>query len=273
MNIKQKNQFMLTFVAALALMAGLVFGASPEVKALTDEETQACIDKWGGRSTDPNDEQYIDSSDLDKFKASNCAKGDDPVCRLITIPKTTWKVINCKEAGDGIDTLPSTSVVAANINTDNVDQYTNAKIEKECKKIFSDESKQKSCIKQAKTKRDKVKEGTSDPEGDTTDPLAGNDCGGVETAIIKCSQSNSGDIEDNGVWGLLMLVLKILTAGVGIVAVGGIVYGAILYTTAEDKADQVKKATDIITNVVIGLIAFALMWALLNFIVPGGVFK
>ena len=69
-----------------------------------------------------------------------------------------------------------------------------------------------------------------------------------------------------------MIALNILTAGVGIIAVGGIVYGAILYTTAEDKADQVKKATDIITNVVIGLVMFGLMYAGLNFIVPGGVF-
>ena len=112
-------------------------------------------------------------------------------------------------------------------------------------------------------------------DGGLSNPIEGSDCGGVQTAIIKCDEKydNKGDIETNGVWALLMLVLNILTAGVGIVAVGGIVYGAILYTTAEDKADQVKKATDIITNVVIGLIAFALMWALLNFIVPGGVFK
>ena len=73
-------------------------------------------------------------------------------------------------------------------------------------------------------------------------------------------------------WGLLIIALNILTAGVGVLAVGGIVYGAILYTTAEDKADQVKKAQDVIQNVVIGLIAFALMWAGLNFLIPGGVF-
>lgn len=103
--------------------------------------------------------------------------------------------------------------------------------------------------------------------------VEGDDCGGVETAIIKCDADNSGDLEDNGVWGLLIIVLNVLTAGVGILAVGGIVYGAVLYTTAEDKADQVKKATDIITNVVIGLIFYALMWAGLNFIVPGGVFE
>lgn len=110
-------------------------------------------------------------------------------------------------------------------------------------------------------------------DGAASNPIAGDDCGGVKTAIIKCDAKNSGDTEDNGIWALLLLVLNILTAGVGIVAVAGIVYGAILYTTAEDKADQVKKATDIITNVVIGLVLFALMYAGLNFIVPGGVFS
>ena len=99
-------------------------------------------------------------------------------------------------------------------------------------------------------------------------------CGGVPTAFINCSENNeSGKVEDNGIWALLMMVLNIMTAGVGIIAVGGIVYGSILYTTAEDKADQVKKGIDIIRNVVIGFVLFALMWAGLNFIVPGGVFK
>ncbi len=113
-----------------------------------------------------------------------------------------------------------------------------------------------------------------DTDTDGSNPIAGNDCGGVQTAIIKCPQNNgSSNVEDNGIWGLLLLVLNIMTAGVGILAVGGIVYGAILYTTAEDRADQIKKATDIITNVVIGLVAFALMWAGLNFLIPGGVFS
>ena len=105
--------------------------------------------------------------------------------------------------------------------------------------------------------------------------------GGVDTAFIQCDETNKDgddagktiDAEENAIWGLLLMVVNILTAGVGIVAVAGIVYGSILYTTAEDKADQVKKATDIITNVVIGLVLFALMWSGLNFIVPGGVFK
>lgn len=98
-------------------------------------------------------------------------------------------------------------------------------------------------------------------------------CGGVETAIIACDEDNKGTaVENNAIWALLMIALNVMTAGVGVLAVAGIVYGAVLYTTAEDKAEQVKNATNIITNVVIGLILYAMMWAGLNFIIPGGVF-
>lgn len=112
-----------------------------------------------------------------------------------------------------------------------------------------------------------------DTEPGGTGSTSGNTCGGVETSIIKCDADNSGGTRNNGLWQLLLIVVNILTAGIGIVAVGGIVYGSVLYTTAGDKADQVKQAVDIIVNVVIGLVLFALMWSLLNFIVPGGVFN
>ena len=100
----------------------------------------------------------------------------------------------------------------------------------------------------------------------------GSDCGGVDTAIIKCDSTGTG-LESNAVWKLLIIAINILSAGVGILAVGGIIYASILYTTAEDKQDQINKAKDIIQNVVIGLVAYALMWAGLNFLIPGGLFS
>lgn len=81
------------------------------------------------------------------------------------------------------------------------------------------------------------------------------------------------NLSQNGVWGLLLLAINILTAGVGIAAIGGIVYGSILYTSAGGSPEQVKKAVGIITNVVIGIVAYALMFGLLNFLIPGGVFN
>ena len=100
------------------------------------------------------------------------------------------------------------------------------------------------------------------------------DCGGAKTSIINCSQGSGGaKAEDTGVWGILLLALNIMTAGVGILAVGGIVYGAILYTTSSQSADQTKQAKDVIRNVIIGIIAYATMYLLLNFLIPGGIFS
>lgn len=100
------------------------------------------------------------------------------------------------------------------------------------------------------------------------------DCGGAKTSVINCDQkAGAKNAEDTGIWGLLLLVLNIMTAGVGILAVGGIVYGAILYTTSSQSADQTKKAKDIIRDVAVGIIAYAGIYLLLNFLIPGGIFK
>lgn len=99
-------------------------------------------------------------------------------------------------------------------------------------------------------------------------------CGGVKTSIIGgelCGGKEDGT-ENGTIFALLKGALNILTAGIGIAAVGGIAYGAFLYTTAENKPDQTKKAVGIITNVVIGIVAYGLMYVLLNFLIPGGIF-
>lgn len=99
-------------------------------------------------------------------------------------------------------------------------------------------------------------------------------CGGVKTAIIKCTQDGKGGkVENSGIWGILLIVLNILTAGAGIVAVGGLVYAGILYASAGDEAAKVTKAKETIFNVVVGLVSFGLMWAALQFLIPGGIFK
>lgn len=110
--------------------------------------------------------------------------------------------------------------------------------------------------------------------GSIITPVLAAECGGTPTSIIQCPQNNQGsDPKNSGVWGVLLIALNILTAGVGIAAVGGIVYGAILYTSAGDSTEQTKKAIEIIRNVVIGLVAYGMMFIGLNFLIPGGVFS
>lgn len=105
-------------------------------------------------------------------------------------------------------------------------------------------------------------------------PAYAADCGGVQTSIINCEQKGDGkNIQDSGLWGVLLMAVNILSAGVGVLALGGIVYGSILYTSAGGNPEQIKKAKGIFINVAVGVIAFAGMFALLNFLVPGGIFN
>jgi len=99
-------------------------------------------------------------------------------------------------------------------------------------------------------------------------------CGNVATSILSCDQAGgeNASIENTGVWGLLLIAINILTGLVALAAVVGVVYGSVLYTSAGGNQEQVKKAMGIITNVVIGVIAYALMYSLSNFLIPGGIF-
>lgn len=92
-------------------------------------------------------------------------------------------------------------------------------------------------------------------------------CGGAETSVISCDGTGSTAIIN-----IIKQVIKILTAGIGIAAVGAVIYGAFLYTTSEGSPDKIKKAREIWTNTVIGLLMFAFMVLITNFIIPGGVF-
>ena len=98
--------------------------------------------------------------------------------------------------------------------------------------------------------------------------LAAGSCGGAETSVISCEGEGSTAIIN-----IIKQVIKILTAGVGVAAFGAVVYGAFLYTASEGSPDKVKKAREVWLNTVIGLLMFAFMVAITNFIIPGGVFN
>lgn len=122
------------------------------------------------------------------------------------------------------------------------------------------------------------------PDGDdtTTDPDAEEDadenstgntggtgeCAGEKTDFFACDADGA-----DAVVGILRIIILIVSVGVGIVAVGGIVYGAALYASAQDSQDQIRKSIKIIRSVIIGVLLYVFMITILNFLVPGGVFS
>lgn len=101
-----------------------------------------------------------------------------------------------------------------------------------------------------------------------TQPALAASCAGADTSVISCDGEGSTALIN-----IVKQVIQILTAGVGVAAVGAVIFGAVLYTTSEGSPDKVKKAREIWTNTVIGLLMFAFMVAITNFIIPGGVFN
>lgn len=119
-----------------------------------------------------------------------------------------------------------------------------------------------------------IKSGASDKE-DEDSSYSGQKCGDAATFFnyggCKDANSEAGD-KTNPVIVIILTIVNFVAFGVSVAVVGGIIYGGILYTSARDNSGQTQKAIEIITNSVVGLIAFFALWAVINFIVPGGLF-
>lgn len=87
----------------------------------------------------------------------------------------------------------------------------------------------------------------------------------LETAVLDCEG-------EDGIFCVLNTALTVLTWGVGIAATVGIVLTGIQYTTSRDNAEQLTKAKRRLIAIIIGLLIYAMMWGILNWLLPGGLF-
>jgi heme exporter protein D len=76
-----------------------------------------------------------------------------------------------------------------------------------------------------------------------------------------------------GIQELVIVFFNWLAVGVGIIVIVFVVVGAIQYITAAGNQEQAKKAIERIRNAVLALGLYLVMWAFINYFVPGGVFK
>lgn len=76
---------------------------------------------------------------------------------------------------------------------------------------------------------------------------------------------------DVGINCLVVEVMKFASGLVGVAVVGGIIVGGIVYSTSEGNPGKAQKGVTIITNSVLGLLLYLLMFAIINFLIPGGI--
>lgn len=92
------------------------------------------------------------------------------------------------------------------------------------------------------------------------------DCGGVQTSIINCNETDA----KSGIFAILGMVLNILTFGVGIAATAGFIFCGYQYMTSKNEPAVIAKIKTRILNIMIGLLAYAMFWAIIALLLPGG---
>jgi len=70
-----------------------------------------------------------------------------------------------------------------------------------------------------------------------------------------------------------MTIFNWLSMGVAIAVVGGIIYGGITYATSSGDTGKTQEAVKRIRDAVIALVLYFAMWAILNWLLPGGIFN
>ena len=96
--------------------------------------------------------------------------------------------------------------------------------------------------------------------------------GCVNTAILgengcSCKSGETGE-NGQGITNILTLVVDILTVGIGILAAIGITIVGIQYLTAGGSEEQTRKAKRRMLEIVIGVAAYVVLYALLRWLLP-----
>lgn len=96
----------------------------------------------------------------------------------------------------------------------------------------------------------------------------------AESRNSSPSVGESGDISGSGSDELdkwLNTAMNVLSALIGLAIVGSFILAGIQYTTARDNASQVEAAKDRILTTVLGFFIFLVGYALLQWLIPGGI--
>ncbi len=94
----------------------------------------------------------------------------------------------------------------------------------------------------------------------------GDNC--VETSILGSGGEYCDDGKGSGIVHILNLIVDIMTIGVGILGVVGISVVGIQYLTSGDSEEKTRKAKRRLFEIIIGLVAYALIYALLKWLLP-----
>ena len=95
------------------------------------------------------------------------------------------------------------------------------------------------------------------------------DKGEYSKDAFNCTCSSDGDKDGQEIIDILGSVVDIMTIGIGILGLIGITVVGIQYLTAGGDEAKTKKAKRRLFEIVVGLVAYVVLYAALKFILPG----
>lgn len=109
--------------------------------------------------------------------------------------------------------------------------------------------------------------------------LTPNDCANDEIFVSvgvgdsgNCIPEGDGSIETNPIITYLRGIIQFLSVGIGIAITIAITVAGIQYSSSRNNPQLVQAASKRLTNAFIALLMFMFMSAILNFLIPGGLF-
>lgn len=200
---------------------------------------------------------------------------------------------------NGRITLESTSfklppVASTNTNKTNEKNDNNstkkAQENKNSGKTTNNDTKEEDTKQTGKTSSKDAKKEKSATDKTASNEITSNDSSTKATETTettetaKTSSDNKtikttffGEVEDDGegssIFRILKLVVEIMTIGVGILGVVGISIVGVQYLTAGGDEQRTTKAKRRMFEIVIGLAIYAVFWALVNWLLPGGIWS
>ncbi len=94
----------------------------------------------------------------------------------------------------------------------------------------------------------------------------------VGTISVADDYNAEAAVKDNPIFQLLLTFINFLTAGVGLVVTTLVVVGGLQYMTAGGNPQKTQAAIMRISNALIGLVLYIFMFAILQWLIPGGLF-
>ncbi len=99
------------------------------------------------------------------------------------------------------------------------------------------------------------------------------DCAILPPSLCRDNLSRNDQVDSSGIWHIFKMVLKALTAIIGLIAIASIIVAGLIYATAQDSSEKVALAKKIIMNTIAGVILYALLLPITNWLIPGGIFN